>query len=134
MSKRNIDRKKPIMFSRGWLSNFKTRRGIPSFVGHGESGSVDLESCRTQIEEIKQRLATFHPNDVYNCDETGLYLKAQSNKSLDSKPIRGKKDIRAARVSILFCSNATGSDKRKVFVLHKFKSGFLGVIDFTNKF
>ncbi|KAG0369387.1 hypothetical protein BGZ54_010045 [Gamsiella multidivaricata] len=36
-----------------------------------------------------------------------------SNTTLAFPPIRSKKIVRAARVSILFCSDATGTDKRK---------------------
>jgi len=101
------------------LRNFKRHYGVRLHIGHGESGSVDLEACQARIEEIKETLATFPLENIYNCDETGLYLKALSNKTIDTGPIHGRKIIREARVSILLCSNTTGSDKRKLFVLCK---------------
>ncbi|KAF9080112.1 hypothetical protein BGX29_005614, partial [Mortierella sp. GBA35] len=52
------------------------------------------------------------PDNIYNCDETGMYLKELSTHSYTTeelasgaKPERGS----ANRVSILFCVNATGS-------------------------
>lgn len=110
---------KECHFSNGWLQRFKIANGIKSFTGHGESGSVDLEAAKPRIEAIVAELARFNVEDIYNCDETGLYLKAMSNTTQDTAPIRGKKIIRSARVSILFCTNATGTDKRKPFVLCK---------------
>ena len=97
----------------------KRHYGIQLRIGHGKSGSVNLEACQARIEEVKETLATFPLENIYNCDETGFYLKALSNKTIDTGPIHGRKIIRTARVLILLCSNATSSDKRKLFVLCK---------------
>ncbi|KAG0352008.1 hypothetical protein BGZ54_003001 [Gamsiella multidivaricata] len=72
---------------------------------------------------------------LYEC----LYLKTLSNKTLETGQIRDKKIVRtAARMSILLCSNATGSDKRKLFVLSKshpqgLNEETLGLIDADTK-
>ncbi|KAG9322752.1 hypothetical protein KVV02_007012 [Mortierella alpina] len=104
-------------FSNGWLSRFKNRHGLKKYTTHGESESVDMEACKPRTEEIQGILADFDPEDIYNCDVTGLFLKTTSNTSIDLGPALGRKIIRDARVSILFCSNATGSDKRRPFIL-----------------
>ena len=90
-----------------------------SCLGHGESGSVDIPKYQDEINGIKLQLSTFIPANIYNCDESGLYLKVMSKRSLDRGPIRGRKIVRDTRVSILFCTNADGSDKRKLLVLCK---------------
>ena len=113
---------KSIAFSLGWLRGFKKLRGIKKYKAHGESGSVDLKQWGPRIQEIQLALADFDIEDIYNCDETGLYLKATSSDTLASGPVRGRKIVRAARVSILFCANATGSHKLKPFVLCKDQS------------
>ncbi|KAG0352085.1 hypothetical protein BGX24_007686, partial [Mortierella sp. AD032] len=63
---------KECNFSAGWCSGFKKNRMIRLRVGHGESGSVDLEAVRVRINEIKTQLLRFDLEDIYNCDETGL--------------------------------------------------------------
>ncbi|KAF9915737.1 hypothetical protein BX616_005509 [Lobosporangium transversale] len=37
-------------------------------------------------------LARFDPEDVYNCDETGLFLKAIANKTLVTGPVQDDRD------------------------------------------
>jgi len=110
---------KPIAFSIGWLRGFKRQRGIKKYRAHGESGSVDLEQWRARIQEIHLVLADFDLEDIVNCDETGIYLKAMTFDTLAPGPVSGRKIVRAARVTILFCANATGSWKFKPFVLCK---------------
>ncbi|KAG9323412.1 hypothetical protein KVV02_002572, partial [Mortierella alpina] len=82
-----------------------------------ECGSVDLEQWRTRIKEIQTILAGFDLEDIFNCDETGIYLKAMTFDTLASGSVHGRKIVRAARVTILFRANATGSQKLKPFVL-----------------
>ncbi|KAG0275212.1 hypothetical protein BGZ95_009072 [Linnemannia exigua] len=43
------------------------------------AGAVDMEANRPAFEAIAQQLSDYAPSDVYNCDETGLYLKVVSN-------------------------------------------------------
>ena len=67
---------KELQFSRGWVAGFKRRHGIRGFTRHGEAPSADV-SIDTQIliEQIKDKVATFDPADVFNMDETGLFFR-----------------------------------------------------------
>lgn len=67
---------KELQFSRGWVVGFKRRHGIRGFTRHGEAASADV-SIDTQIliEQIKDKVATFDPADVFNMDETGLFFR-----------------------------------------------------------
>ncbi|KAG0369323.1 hypothetical protein BGZ54_010281 [Gamsiella multidivaricata] len=60
------------------------------YIGHDESGSVNLDLYRTQVEQIQMVLEDFGPDNIYNCNEMGLFLKAMSNKTLATGPIRAK--------------------------------------------
>ncbi|GJJ71553.1 hypothetical protein EMPS_03903 [Entomortierella parvispora] len=111
------DRPAPYNFSPGWLANFKKRFNIRMHVGHGEEGDVDMVKNAPLFKAIADGLTGISPRDIYNCDETGLYLKALSNRTLSDTSVKGKKLIRGARVSILACCNADGTDKRPLFVL-----------------
>jgi hypothetical protein len=77
----------------------------------GEAGSVDKDAIAERMNEIRNICADFEPDDIYNCDETDMYLKELSTHSYTTeefmsgaKPERGE-----SRVSILFCVNASGS-------------------------
>ena len=65
--------------------------------------SVDLVKNGPIFEAIAQQVVMFQPSDIYNCDETGLYLKVLSNKSLSQNRVLGKKPNTEARISILLC-------------------------------
>ena len=88
------------------------------YTGHGEEGDVDMVLNKPKFDEIAKQLEAFDPRDIYNCDETGIYLKALSNRSLAFKSISGK-TARDARVSILLCCNADATDKCPLFILGK---------------
>ncbi|KAG0354192.1 hypothetical protein BGZ54_001794, partial [Gamsiella multidivaricata] len=96
----------PTAFSNGWLQKFKGQRAFKRYIGHSKSGSVNLDLYRTQIKQVQMALEDFGPDNIYNCHETGLFLKALSNKPLATGPIRGRKITRVARESVLVCSNA----------------------------
>jgi hypothetical protein len=89
--------------------------------GRGQLGDVDMELHRPAFEAIAGQLVGYHPSNVYNCDETGLYLKVMSSRTLSNDRVSGRKPNRDARVSILLCCNATGTDKRKPLVLCMFR-------------
>ena len=73
----------------GWLKRFKDRHGVRALSVQGESqesqsaatASVDpfKENLQKIIEEKGLTL-----NQVFNCDETGLYWKLMPNKTLVS--------------------------------------------------
>ena len=63
-------------------------------------------------------------NQVYNCDETGLFWKALPTKSLaarkESKVPRYK--VSKERLTILVCANATGEYKVQLTIVGKAKN------------
>ncbi|KAI1301968.1 hypothetical protein EDD11_005768 [Mortierella claussenii] len=69
-----------------------------------------------RFEEITEQLSKFKSTAIYSCDETRLFLKVLSIKTLAVNTVRGKVS-RDARVPILLCCNAEGSHKRTPFVL-----------------
>ncbi|KAF9931266.1 hypothetical protein FBU30_010495, partial [Linnemannia zychae] len=65
--------------------------------GRGQLGDVDIEANRPAFEAIAQELSGYTPSDIYNCDETGLYLKVMSNRTLSQGRISGRKPDKDAR-------------------------------------
>jgi len=77
----------------------------------GETGSVDKDAIAKRMDEIRNICSDFDPDDILNCDETGMYLKELSTRTYTMEEwTSGVKAERGeARVTILFCVNATGS-------------------------
>ena len=111
--------------SSGWLSRFKSRHGIRQLSIQREKMSADTDCVsdfkKTLSEFIEKEQLTL--NQVYNCDETGLYWKALPSKTLASqkeKTTPGYK-VHKERVTILACANATGDHKLKFTMIGKAK-------------
>jgi hypothetical protein len=70
--------------SEGWLTRWKSRHGVRQLQICGEKLSADL----SVVEEYKNKFQTileengYTPDQVYKCDETGLYYKMMPSKTL----------------------------------------------------
>lgn len=110
--------------SAGWLDRFRKRYGIKYRQISGEAEAVDDDSIAPWIENLLPNLLKdYAPEDVYNADEFGLFFKLMPDKSLvlkDEKCHGGK--LSKDRLTVLACSNWTGSDKLKLMVIGKSKS------------
>lgn len=106
--------------SNGWLEKFRNRHAISFRKINGESASVD----NSTVEEWTNRLSTildgYHPSDVFNADETGLFYRATPDRSLvlSTEECKGGKKGKE-RVTVLLCSNLTGTEKLKPVVIGK---------------
>ena len=65
-------------------------------------------------------LEEYRPNEVYNADETGLYYRATPDGSFCycHEKLSGPKKA-MERITVLCCSNLTGTDKCKLLVIGK---------------
>lgn len=87
---------------------------------HGESGSLDLIYVEESLNKIKKELSGYQHQDIYNVDETGLFYECLPNGSYilqTENDIRGFKNSKK-RVSLVFCTNADGSDKLKCTLIN----------------
>ena len=113
--------------SAGWLRNFKVRHGIQQVTIRGEQCSADEEAAQAYPEELKKMLEDggFLPEQVYNCDETGLYFKMLPDKTLaqktDDNKTLGFKQCKN-RLTALLCCNSTGSHKLQPLIIGKFEN------------
>ncbi|XP_034938293.1 tigger transposable element-derived protein 4-like [Chelonus insularis] len=115
-----------LKFSTGWVDKFKKRHGIRCISMHGEKLSADT----TAAEVFKKNLQSITsisglPLDkIYNCDETGLFLKIMPKRTLASKSEKSASNRKLAktRSTIMMCSNASGTHKLPLFVIGKSKS------------
>ena len=107
--------------SKGWLAAFKTRHKIKAFRLSGDTLDVDPVTIDSWKERLPDITAGFKEEDIFNCDETGLFFRALPDKTLatkGSKCFGGKcsKD----RLSVLFRTSSTG-EKLKSLVIRKAK-------------
>ncbi|XP_048248519.1 tigger transposable element-derived protein 6-like [Haliotis rufescens] len=108
-------------YSTGWLYRFKLRHGIKMHKVHGESASVSLELVKEGRESLQEVLLEYNPCDIFNCDETGLLYKIEPNSTLSTVPVSGKKQAKD-RLTVMLTCNATGTEKLKPLVIHKYNT------------
>lgn len=113
--------------SEGWLFRWKRRYGIRQLNICGER--LSAEGQASELQKFKRRLHKFldkkglSGEQIYNCDETGLYYRMLPSKTLASveeKSAPGYKKSKD-RVTVLACSNVTGSHKLPLVVIGKCK-------------
>ena len=71
--------------SNGWLEKFRLRYNINFKVLSGESAGVDQDVVKTWKQRLDSLIDEYSADDIFNCDETGLFYKALSTKSLVQK-------------------------------------------------
>ncbi|KAG0426366.1 Tigger transposable element-derived protein 6, partial [Dictyocoela muelleri] len=95
--------------SNGWLYKFKLRHNISSRFIKGESGLVDHENIESFKDIYSDKLKSYLPENIFNCDETGFYYKCTPSRTLCHKSedkISGKPS--KERVTLLFCVSMLG--------------------------
>lgn len=112
--------------SQGYITNFKKRNNIRIKTISGEKLSCD----RSKVDIFKDLLLktmselNVSSEHIYNVDETALIYKNVDNKTLvanHEKDAPGKKNSKE-RVTIMACSNATGTHKLNLMMIGKSKS------------
>src|SRR6185369_2261013 len=77
--------------SSGWLTNFKQRYSIREYSKHGEAQSAPLEQLPEMRRDLQNILKEYQLNDIFNCDETGLFWKMEPTRGLSTAPLSGTK-------------------------------------------
>lgn len=108
--------------SRGWFEKFKKRSGIHSVVRHGEAASSNTEAAEQFATYFTNFVETegFMPQQVFNCDETGLFWKKMPNRTYitqEEKGLPGHKPMKD-RLTLLLCGNASGDFKVKPLLVY----------------
>ena len=105
--------------SEGWLDKFKQRHNIKLKVKKGECANVDSAVVDDWNSKLKLICAGYEFENLFDCDETGLFFKCTSKRTLactNDVVNGGKKSI--LRLTILFCVSMTG-EKLKPLVIGK---------------
>ncbi|XP_069179830.1 tigger transposable element-derived protein 1-like [Procambarus clarkii] len=112
---------KEFKASRGWFEKFR-RSGIHSVTRHGEAASSDKPAAGRFIEEFKEfaKAEGYLPQQVFNCDETGLFWKRMPKRTYitkEEKSLPGHKPMKD-RFTLVLCSNASGDLKIKPLLVY----------------
>lgn len=71
--------------------------------------------------ELRNILKDYRLEDIFNCDETGLFWKMEPSRGLSIGPISGIKQNKE-RVTVLLTCNSVGTEKLKPLFIHKFQT------------
>lgn len=106
--------------SNGWLYRFQNRHDINCKKVCGESAAVDDTLCDDWKEKLTDLTREYHPDDVYNADESGLFYKCLPDKTLTFRgdTCNGGKNSKE-RLTVLLCTNSTGTHKLKPLIIGK---------------
>ena len=106
--------------SNGWVCNFVRRNGLRMRRRCGEGGDANEASAdlaRYAIPRVLRELGA-RPEDVFNCDETGIIFGAHPERTLAPTSVKGtKRDM--DRLTILFACNVTGTERLKPLMCGK---------------
>ena len=116
--------KVPFKASERWLCRYKDRHGIHCLNVQGETLSTDTSLISWCVKSLKGKIEERQlcPEQIYNADKTGVYWNAMPRKTLvaaleSAVPCwKEPKD----RVTVLVCSNATGTHKLKLLLIMKY--------------
>lgn len=106
--------------SDGWITGFEKRNNIACVTIHGNAGQVTEMTIANWGDKLEVLLSDYKPDDVFNCDELGLFyrlLPDQTHAKKGSKCIRGKES--KLRVTVLLGANMTGSEKLDPLLIGK---------------
>ena len=112
--------------SNGFIRSFKERHNIRQIAIQGEQLSSDKEEANKFAHSFKNLIESegYTLDQIYNADESGLYWKALPNKTLafaHEKRAEGYK-IKKERITLLLCSNASGSHKLPLLFIGQYKN------------
>lgn len=111
--------------SSGWLDRWKQRYGIKQLSICGERLSANSNSeCEFKLKfQALIEEEGLSGEQIYNCDETGLNFRMLPTKSLALKCEKAAAGYKKSkeRVTVLACSNATGTHKLKLALIGKSK-------------
>ncbi|XP_053885320.1 major centromere autoantigen B [Malaclemys terrapin pileata] len=118
--------------SDGWFTRWKKRFNVACEKEQGGKQSADKPTAEQwQCEKLPRLLEKFSLADIYNADETGLYLKGLWDRGLGEKNEKqeGGKASKD-RVTVLVCANMDGSDKRPLVMIGTSKRPRCFPVDF----
>src|SRR6266498_1484799 len=107
--------------SNGWVDDFKKWHNLKQYNIYGEATNVPLENLSTMWEDLCQTLKDYNPEDIFNCDEMGLFWKMKPSRTISNGPVSGTKQSKD-HVTILLTCNTIGNEKLPPLFIHKYEN------------
>ena len=103
--------------SNGWLHRWQQRYNIGSNVLSGDRAEVDEETVNDWSKRLPLVCEGYELNNIFNCDETGLYWRALPSRSMirkgnDPAGVKTSKD----RFTLMLCCSATGEKLQPLMI------------------
>ncbi|GFT25433.1 tigger transposable element-derived protein 1 [Nephila pilipes] len=108
--------------SRGWFDNFKKRSGIHSIICYVEASRGDIKAAENFIKVFEKLISEkgYLPQQVFNCDETGLFWKKVPSRKFitaEENSLPGHKAMKD-RLTLALCANAIEDFKIKPLLVY----------------
>jgi hypothetical protein len=124
---KDVPQEEKFTASEGWLFRWKKRYGIRKLKISGER--LSAEGQKGELEKFKRylhklmRKENLVAEQVYNCDETGLYYRMLPDKTLAAREEKAAPGYKKSkdRVTVMACSNVTGDHKLPLVFIGKSK-------------
>ncbi|CAI5486540.1 unnamed protein product [Closterium sp. Naga37s-1] len=119
---RGMDLPPTFRCSVGWVRRALRRNGIRCRSAVGEAADQDHAAVRTCQEQLPQLLMylSLRPRDVYNFDETALFLSVLPRKTYGGSRVPGRK-LAKERLTVGLLVNADGSHAFRPLIISKSK-------------
>lgn len=106
------DDQREFKASKGWFHSFVKRYNLKNLKITGESASADAEAALkfpSELQKIIER-SEYCQEQVFNCDETGLFWKKMPSRTYIHNNARQAKGFRSFkdRLTLVLCANAAG--------------------------
>lgn len=124
----NIPEEEKFTASNGWLFRWKRRYGVRQLRICGER--LSAQDQKEELDKFKRKFFRIIEkrgltgDQIYNADETGLNFRMLPRKTLVSETESAAPGYKMAkeRITILGCSNVTGTHKLKLVAVGKSKN------------
>ena len=114
---------KPFVASSGFQWRFCEMFGLGNLTISGEKLSSDSLSAEQFINGFSAMIEGYSVDQIFNCDETGLYFKMLPGHTLASVHNQPDETKKAKdRVTINACANASGTIKLPLLLIGKAKN------------
>lgn len=108
--------------SDGWLDRFKKRREVTFRTVSGEANAAPQQIVDDWKRKLPEMLKKYHPKDIFNADETGLFFQLLPDHTYTFKGDQchgGKRSKQ--RLTVLLAANMDGSEKLPLLVIGKYR-------------
>ena len=110
-------KKRELVFFQGGIQNFKKRYCLTSYKCQRKEQLINEEDYKDELIFLKNKLIEYLKENIFNADETGLFLRCLPDKTIFKKPKKNSLK-QMQRISVLLYTNVTRSIKLKPLIIH----------------